>query len=39
MFGRPYLFVLSLISIFPYLCLVSTCGYLCEEPGKEGLSF
>ena len=39
MSGRPYLFLLSLISIFPYLCLVSAGGYLCEEPGKEGLSF
>ena len=33
------LFVLSLISICPYLCLVQSGGYLCEEPGEEGLSF
>ena len=39
MFGRLYLFVLSLISIFPNLCLVPVGGYLCEEPGEEGLSF
>ena len=39
MSGRPYLFVLSLISICPYLRLVPTGGYLCEEPGEEGLSF
>ena len=39
MSGRLYLFVLSLISIFPYLCLVSAGGYLHEEPGEEGLSF
>ena len=38
MSGCLYLFVLSLISIFPYLCLVPTGGYLCEEPGEEGLS-
>ena len=34
MSGRPYLFVLSLISICPYLCLVPAGGYLCEEPGE-----
>ena len=34
-----HLFVLSLISSFPYLCLVPEGGYLCEEPGEEGLSF
>ena len=40
MSGRLYLFVLYLISIFPYLCLVPAGGYyLCEEPGNEGLSF
>ena len=39
MYGRLYLFVLSLISIFPYLCLISVGGYLCEEPDEEGLSF
>ena len=36
---RLYLFVLSLISIFPYLCLVLVGGYLCKEPNEEGLSF
>ena len=36
---RLYLLVLSLISICSYLCLVSASGYLCEEPGEEGLSF
>ena len=36
---RLYLFVLSLISIGPYLCLVSTGGYLREESGKEGFFF
>ena len=36
---RLYLFILSLISVSPYLCLVSIGGYLCEEPGEEGLSF
>ena len=39
MSGRLYLFVPSLISICPYLCLVPEGGYLCEEPGEEGLSF
>ena len=39
MFERLYLLVLSLISICPYLCIVPVGGYLCEEPGKEGLSF
>ena len=39
MSGRLYLFVLSLISIYPYLYLVPTGGCLCEEPGEEGLSF
>ena len=39
MSGRLYLFVLSLISICPYLCLVPAGGYLCEEPDEEGLSF
>ena len=39
MSGRLYLFVLSLISIFPYICLVPGDGYLCEDPGEEGLSF
>ena len=39
MFGRLYLFVLSLILIGPYLCLVSVGGYLREKPGKEGLFF
>ena len=39
MFRRPYLFVLSLISICPYLCLIPAGGYLCEEPSEEGLSF
>ena len=34
-----YLFVLSLISICPYLCLVPEGGYLREELGEEGLSF
>ena len=34
---RLYLFFLSLISIGPYLCLVSTDGYLREKPGEEGL--
>ena len=36
---RLYLFVLSLILIYPYLCLVSAGGYLCEELGEEGLPF
>ena len=36
--GLLYLFVLSLISIGPYLCLVSV-GGLREKPGKEGLFF
>ena len=36
---RLYFFILSLISMGPYLCLVSTGGYLCEEPGEKGLSF
>ena len=36
---RLYLFVLSLISICPYLFLVPASGYLREEPGEEGLSF
>ena len=36
MSGRPYLFVISLISICLYLCLIPVGGYLCEEPGKEG---
>ena len=35
---RLYLFILSLISVGPYLCLVSAGGYLREEPGEEGLS-
>ena len=39
MSGCLYLFVLSLISICLYLYLVSTGGYLHEEPGEEGLSF
>ena len=39
MSGLPYLFVLSLISIRPYLYLGPAGGYLCEEPGEEGLSF
>ena len=39
MSGRLYLFVLSLISIGPYLCLVSAGGYLREKPGEEGLFF
>ena len=39
MSGRLYLFVLSLILICPYLCLVPAGDYLCEEPDKEGLSF
>ena len=39
MFKHLYLFVLSLISICPYLCPVPAGGYLCEEPGEEGLSF
>ena len=39
MSGRLYLFVLSLISIYPYLCLVLEGGCLCEEHGEEGLSF
>ena len=39
MSGHLYLFVLSLISIDPYLCLVSTGGYLREKPSKEGLFF
>ena len=38
MSGRLYLFVLYLISIYPYLCLVPAGGYLCEELGKESLS-
>ena len=32
---RLYFFILSLISIGPYLCLVSIGGYLCEEPGER----
>ena len=36
---RLYLFDQSLISIYLYLCLVPAGGYLCEEPGEEGLSF
>ena len=36
---RLYLFVLSLISICPYLCLVPTGGYLREKPDEKGLSF
>ena len=39
MFERLYLFVLSLISICPDLCLVPVGDYLCEEPGEEGLPF
>ena len=39
MSGLPYLFVLYLITIHPYLYLVPTGGYLCEEHGEEGLSF
>ena len=39
MFGCLYLFVLSLISISPYLCLVFAGGYLRENPGEEGLFF
>ena len=34
-----FLFVLSLISVCPHLCLVSAGGYLCEEPREEGLPF
>ena len=36
---KPYLFVLILISICPYLCLVPEGGYLCVEPDEKGLSF
>ena len=36
---RLYLFVLSLILIGPYLCLVSIGGYLREKPSEEGLFF
>ena len=39
MSGCLYLFVISLISISPYLCLISTGGYLHEKLGKEGLFF
>ena len=39
MSGRLYLFVLSLISIGSYLCLVSVGGYLREKPGEERLFF
>ena len=39
MSGCLYLFVLSLILIYPYLCLVPVGGYQCEEPVEEGLSF
>ena len=36
---RLYLFVLSLILIGPYLCLVFAGGYLREESGEEGFFF
>ena len=39
MSGCLYLFVLSLISSGPYLCLVSVGGYLCEKFGEKGLFF
>ena len=36
---RLYLFILSLILIGLYLCLVSAGGYLCAKLGEEGLIF